>query len=89
MMIGTDYPQNHLPDDDGIGFLADVAAVLYAADSAMNIVEDRLINGMPGTATFTAPLDQPTLFTNEAGLPVSVRTGTVDSSVAMPIGVPG
>ena len=39
MMIGTDYPQNHLPDDDGIGFLADVAPVLSAADIAFGNLE--------------------------------------------------
>ena len=31
IMLGTDYPENHLPDDDGIGFLAGVAPVLAAA----------------------------------------------------------
>ena len=29
MMIGTDYPENHLPDDDGVGFLAGVAPWLW------------------------------------------------------------
>ena len=32
MMIGTDFPENHLPDDDGVSFLADVTPVLSAAD---------------------------------------------------------
>ncbi len=45
MMIGTDYPQNHLPDDDGIGFLADVAQVLSAADVAFGNLEGVLLDG--------------------------------------------
>lgn len=45
MMIGTDYPQNHLPDDDGIGFLADVAPVLSAADIAFGNLEGVLLDG--------------------------------------------
>ncbi len=45
MMIGTDYPQNHLPDDDGIGFLADVAPVLSAADITFGNLEGVLVDG--------------------------------------------
>jgi hypothetical protein len=45
MMIGTDYPQNHLPDDDGIGFLADVAPVLSSADLTFGNLEGVLMNG--------------------------------------------
>lgn len=45
MMIGTDYPQNHLPDDDGIGFLADVAPFLSAADFTFGNLEGVLIDG--------------------------------------------
>ncbi len=45
MMIGTDYPQNHLPDDDGIGFLSDVAPVLSAADIAFGNLEGVLLDG--------------------------------------------
>ena len=49
MMIGTDYPQNHLPDDDGVGFLADVTPVLTAADIAIGNLEGVLIDaGEPG-----------------------------------------
>jgi len=49
MMIGTDYPQNHLPDDDGIGFLQDVTPVISAADIAFGNLEGVLIDGgMPG-----------------------------------------
>ena len=45
MMIGTDYPQNHLPDDDGAGFLADVAPYLQAADIAFGNLEGVLMDG--------------------------------------------
>jgi len=45
MMIGTDYPQNHLPDDDGIGFLADVAPWLWSADIAFGNLEGVLVDG--------------------------------------------
>ena len=45
MMIGTDYPKNHLPDDDGIGFLANVAPVLSAADVAFGNLEGVLLEG--------------------------------------------
>ena len=45
MMIGTDYPARHLPDDDGIGFLAGVAAALSAADIAFGNLEGVLMDG--------------------------------------------
>ena len=45
MMIGTDYPQNHLPDDDGVGFLVDVAPYLQAADIAFGNLEGVLMEG--------------------------------------------
>ncbi|HEY5642728.1 MAG TPA: CapA family protein [Woeseiaceae bacterium] len=45
MMIGTDYPQNHLPDDDGLSFLADVTPYLAAADLAFGNLEGVLMDG--------------------------------------------
>jgi hypothetical protein len=45
MMIGTDYPENHLPDDDGIGFLAAVAPWLWPADIAFGNLEGVLVDG--------------------------------------------
>ena len=45
MMIGTDYPKNHLPDDDGVGFLADVTPFLESADIAFGNLEGVLIDG--------------------------------------------
>lgn len=45
MMLGTDYPENHLPDDDGAGFLAGVTDVLSAADLALGNLEGVLADG--------------------------------------------
>ena len=45
MMIGTDYPENHLPDDDGVGFLAGVAAWLSPVDIAFGNLEGVLVDG--------------------------------------------
>ena len=45
MMIGTDYPQDHLPDDDGVSFLAGVTAVIAAADIAIGNLEGVLVDG--------------------------------------------
>lgn len=45
MMLGTDYPQNHLPDDDGAGFLAAVTPILAAADVAFGNLEGVLLDG--------------------------------------------
>jgi len=49
MMIGTDFPENHLPDDDGVGFLAAVAPWLSRADVAFGNLEGVLADdGEPG-----------------------------------------
>jgi poly-gamma-glutamate capsule biosynthesis protein CapA/YwtB (metallophosphatase superfamily) len=49
MMLGTDYPENHLPDDDGISFLADVTDVISAADISVGNLEGVLVDGgQPG-----------------------------------------
>jgi poly-gamma-glutamate capsule biosynthesis protein CapA/YwtB (metallophosphatase superfamily) len=45
MMLGTDYPENHLPDDDGVGFLKEVAPILAAADVAFGNLEGVLADG--------------------------------------------
>jgi hypothetical protein len=45
MMLGTDYPENHLPDDDGIAFLADVAPYLSRADLTIGNHEGVLMDG--------------------------------------------
>jgi hypothetical protein len=49
MMLGTDYPENHLPDDDGIGFLAGVTPWLRSADITFGNLEGVLVDdGEPG-----------------------------------------
>ncbi|MEX2496157.1 MAG: CapA family protein [Woeseia sp.] len=45
IMLGTDYPDNHLPDDDGAGFLADVRDVLASADITFGNLEGVLADG--------------------------------------------
>jgi hypothetical protein len=45
MMIGTDYPENHLPDDDGVSFLAELTPTLSAADLAVGNLEGVLVDG--------------------------------------------
>jgi hypothetical protein len=45
MMLGTDYPENHLPDDDGVSFLAAVTPVLSSADVAFGNLEGVLVDG--------------------------------------------
>ncbi len=45
MMLGTDYPENHLPDDDGVGFLKAVTPSLSAADITFGNLEGVLVDG--------------------------------------------
>jgi hypothetical protein len=45
IMIGTDYPKNILPDDDGVGFLKDVAPILSSTDVAFGNLEGVLQDG--------------------------------------------
>jgi poly-gamma-glutamate capsule biosynthesis protein CapA/YwtB (metallophosphatase superfamily) len=45
IMMGTDYPKNILPDDDGVGFFAAVTPVLTAADIAFGNLEGPLVDG--------------------------------------------
>ena len=45
MMIGTDYPEDHLPDDDGVSFLQAVVPFLSAADIAFGNLEGVLVDG--------------------------------------------
>ncbi len=45
IMLGTDYPENHLPDDDGESFLSGVAAILGAADLTFGNLEGVLMDG--------------------------------------------
>ena len=45
IMLGTDYPENHLPDDDGVSFLADVTPFIREADIAVGNLEGVLMDG--------------------------------------------
>jgi hypothetical protein len=45
MMLGTDFPENHLPDDDGVGFLAAVTPALSSADITFGNLEGVLVDG--------------------------------------------
>ena len=45
MMIGTDYPEDHLPDDDGVSFLNAVAPILLPADISFGNLESVLADG--------------------------------------------
>lgn len=45
MMLGTDFPENHLPDDDGVSFLAQVTPILSGADVAFGNLEGVLVDG--------------------------------------------
>jgi len=45
MMIGTDFPDNRLPDDDALGFFAGVSDTLQQADLAVGNLEGVLLDG--------------------------------------------
>lgn len=45
IMLGTDFPKNILPDDDGVGFLAAVTPILAAPDIAFGNLEGVLMDG--------------------------------------------
>ncbi len=45
MMLGTDFPENHLPDDDGVSFLTAVTPALSAADITFGNLEGVLLDG--------------------------------------------
>ena len=45
IMLGTDFPKNILPDDDGVGFLAEVTPILAAAGIAFGNLEGVLMDG--------------------------------------------
>lgn len=45
MMLGTDYPENHLPNDDGASFLRAVTPVLSSADLTIGNLEGVLLDG--------------------------------------------
>ncbi len=45
MMIGTDFPDDRLPDDDAVGFLAGVESILRSADLTIGNLEGVLMDG--------------------------------------------
>lgn len=45
IMMGTDFPENILPDDDGVGFLAAVTPVLTEPDVTFGNLEGVLMDG--------------------------------------------
>lgn len=45
IMLGTDFPENILPDDDGVGFLAPVTPILSATDITFGNLEGVLLDG--------------------------------------------
>ena len=45
IMPGTDFPENILPDDDGMAFFDDVAPLLSAADLTFGNFEGVLLDG--------------------------------------------
>ncbi len=55
MMLGTDFPDNRLPDDDGESFLADVTPFLEAADIAIGNLEGVLVDGGEPAKTCSNP----------------------------------
>ena len=44
-MLGTDFPKNHLPDDDGLSFLSGVTPILQNADVVFGNLEGVLLDG--------------------------------------------
>ena len=55
MMLGTDFPENHLPDDDGVSFLEPVAPFLAQADVVFGNLEGVLLDGGEPVKTCTNP----------------------------------
>ncbi len=45
IMLGTDFPLNHLPDDDGVSFFEGVSEILRSADITFGNLEQTLMDG--------------------------------------------
>lgn len=45
IMLGTDFPENHLADDDGVSLLEEAAPILQATDIAFGNLEGVLMDG--------------------------------------------
>ena len=55
IMLGTDYPANRLPDDDGVSFLQHVTPLLQQADVAFGNLEGVLLDGGEPEKTCSNP----------------------------------
>lgn len=55
IMLGTDYPENRLADDDGVSLLAEVAAIFSGADIAFGNLEGVLMDGGEAVKTCKNP----------------------------------
>jgi len=55
IMLGTDYPQDRLADDDGASLLEDVAPVISAADIGFGNLEGVLLDGGEPVKTCSDP----------------------------------
>jgi hypothetical protein len=81
-MMGTDYPENILPDDDGVSFLGSVTPVLAAADIAFGNLEGVLMDG--GEAVKRCKPAAKSKATTKAGAntPATARGVTAPSATA-------
>ena len=53
IMLGTDFPLNHLPDDDGVSFFEGVSDLLKSADITFGNLEQILMDGGEPVKTCT------------------------------------
>jgi hypothetical protein len=74
VMLGTDYPDNTLPDDDGASFLTSVTPFLSSADIAFGNLEGVLMDG--GEAVKRCRPARATTKSGSATPPPTARTAT-------------
>lgn len=55
IMLGTDFPLNHLPDDDGVSFFEGVSEILRSGDITFGNLEQILMDGGEPAKTCTDP----------------------------------
>ncbi len=55
IMLGTDFPLNHLPDDDGVSFFEGVSDILQSADITFGNLEQVLMDGGEPVKTCSDP----------------------------------
>ncbi len=71
IMLGTDYPDNVLPDDDGVGFLAGITPILSAADITFGNLEGVLMDGGEAVKRCKPASKRKTDVTNKAPAPTA------------------